>query len=50
MMETHPDRVVELAVKGMLPRNKMGRDMLRRLKVYTGDSHPHQAQVREEAS
>ena len=50
MMETHPDRVVELAVKGMLPRNKMGRDMLRRLKVYTGDSHPHQAQVREQAN
>ena len=45
MMERHPERVIELAVKGMLPRNKMGRQMLRRLKVYAGDSHPHQAQV-----
>ncbi len=48
MMERHPERVIELAVKGMLPRNKMGRQMLRRLKVYAGDSHPHQAQVRTE--
>ena len=48
MMERHPERVIELVVKGMLPRNKMGRQMLRRLKVYAGDSHPHQAQVRTE--
>jgi large subunit ribosomal protein L13 len=47
MMDDHPDRVIQLAVKGMLPRNKMGREMLKRLKVYAGDSHPHQAQVRE---
>ena len=45
MMESHPDRVLQLAVKGMLPRNKLGRDMLKRLKVYTGDTHPHQAQL-----
>ena len=45
MLESHPDRVLQLAVKGMLPRNKLGRDMLRRLKVYAGDTHPHQAQV-----
>ena len=45
MMEDHPDRVLQLAVKGMLPRNKMGREMLKRLKVYAGDTHPHQAQV-----
>jgi large subunit ribosomal protein L13 len=45
MQEKHPERVIELAVKGMLPRNKQGRQMLRRLKVYAGDSHPHQAQV-----
>ena len=45
MMETHPTRVIEYAVKGMLPKNRLGRDMLRRLKVYSGDSHPHQAQV-----
>ncbi len=45
MQEKHPERVIELAVKGMLPRNKQGRQMLRRLKVYAGDRHPHQAQV-----
>lgn len=45
MMETHPTRVIEHAVKGMLPHNRLGRDMLRRLKVYPGDTHPHQAQV-----
>ncbi len=45
MQEKHPERVIELAVKGMLPRNHQGRQMLRRLKVYAGDSHPHQAQV-----
>jgi len=46
MMETHPTRVIEYAVKGMLPKNRLGRDMLRRLKVYPGDTHPHQAQVK----
>jgi len=45
MMETHPDRAIEHAVKGMLPHNRLGRDMLRRLRVYAGDMHPHQAQV-----
>ena len=45
MMETHPTRVIEYAVKGMLPKNRLGRDMLRRLKVYPGDSHPHEAQL-----
>jgi len=45
MQEKHPERVIELAVKGMLPRNKRGRQMLRRLRVYAGNSHPHQAQV-----
>ena len=45
VMETHPTRVVEHAVKGMLPRNRLGRDMLRRLKVYAGDVHPHEGQV-----
>ena len=49
MQEKHPERVIELAVKGMLPRNHQGRQMLRRLKVYAGDSHPHQAQVGTEA-
>jgi large subunit ribosomal protein L13 len=45
VMESHPERVIQLAVKGMLPRNKRGRDMLKRLKVYRNDSHPHQGQV-----
>ncbi len=45
MLETHPERVIRLAVKGMLPRNHQGREMLRRLKVYAGADHPHQAQV-----
>ena len=45
MMESRPGRVLELAVKGMLPKNHMGRQMLRRLKVYSGPDHPHQAQV-----
>ena len=45
MMEERPERVVRLAVKGMLPSNKQGRQMLRRLRVYAGDQHPHEAQV-----
>ncbi len=45
MMERHPGRVIEKAVKGMLPRNRLGRRMLGRLKVYSGPTHPHQAQV-----
>ncbi len=45
MMESRPDRVLELAVKGMLPKNHQGRQMLRRLKVYSGPDHPHEAQV-----
>jgi large subunit ribosomal protein L13 len=42
-----PSRVIELAVKGMLPHNRLGRDMIKKLKVYPGDEHPHQAQVRK---
>ena len=43
-LERYPTRPVELAVKGMLPKNKLGRKMLKKLKVYTGSEHPHQAQ------
>jgi large subunit ribosomal protein L13 len=50
MMALHPDRVVQLAVKGMLPPNHRGREMLGRLKVYVGDQHPHQAQVQGNVS
>ena len=45
MMQTHPTRVIEHAVKGMLPRNRLSAGMMKRLKVYVGDSHPHQGQV-----
>lgn len=45
LLEKHPERVIQLAVKGMLPSNKLGRQMLRRLEVYAGESHRHQVQV-----
>ena len=41
---THPERLIESAVRGMLPRNRLGRAMFRKLKVYAGESHPHAAQ------
>lgn len=44
MLEKRPERVVELAVKGMLPKNTLGRAMGKKLKVYAGPEHPHQAQ------
>ena len=44
MIESHPDRLVEKAVKGMLPKNRLGRAMAKKLKVYAGPSHPHTAQ------
>lgn len=40
----HPDRIILKAVKGMLPHNRLGRQLLKKLKVYAGDRHPHQAQ------
>jgi large subunit ribosomal protein L13 len=40
----HPERIIEGAVRGMLPHNRLGRQMLRHLKIYTGTDHPHQAQ------
>jgi large subunit ribosomal protein L13 len=45
MQERQPERIIELAVRGMLPKNKLGRQMMRRLKVYAGAEHPHSAQV-----
>jgi large subunit ribosomal protein L13 len=44
LMARSPQRVIEHAVKGMLPKGRMGRAMIKKLKVYTGESHPHQAQ------
>jgi large subunit ribosomal protein L13 len=45
MKERHPTRIIELAVKGMLPKNKLGRQMMTRLKIYAGEEHPHSAQI-----
>ena len=47
LRDTHPDRIIEKAVKGMMPRNPLGRAMLRKLKVYAGSEHPHSAQQPE---
>jgi large subunit ribosomal protein L13 len=44
MIDKHPDRLVERAVKGMLPKNRLGRAMGKKLKVYAGPTHPHAAQ------
>ncbi len=44
LMQTHPDRAVEAAVRGMLPKNRLGRALFRKLKVYAGPTHPHTAQ------
>lgn len=44
LQKQHPVRIIELAVKGMLPKNVLGREMYRKLKVYAGDQHPHTAQ------
>ncbi len=46
VLARHPERVVKHAVKGMLPHTTLGRKMLRKLKVYDGPTHPHEAQVR----
>jgi len=44
MRATHPERIIENAVKGMMPKNPLGRAMLGKLKVYAGSEHPHTAQ------
>ncbi|SOC57792.1 50S ribosomal protein L13 [Ornithinimicrobium cerasi] len=44
MLEKHPTRAVEKAIRGMLPKNSLGRQQLSKLKVYAGDTHPHAAQ------
>jgi large subunit ribosomal protein L13 len=43
-LRTHPDRVIRSAVWGMLPHNKFGRQIIKKLKVYAGPDHPHEAQ------
>jgi len=47
MLERYPERVIEIAVKGMIPHNRLGRKMIKKLKVYRGSEHPHQAQKPE---
>ncbi len=47
LLQTHPERVIMRAVKGMLPHNRLGRSQLTKLKVYAGVDHPHQAQQPE---
>ena len=47
MLDRHPERVLELAVKGMLPKGPLGREMYKKLHVYTGAEHPHAAQKPE---
>ena len=44
MLQRHPERVIESAVRGMLPKNRLGRKLAKKLKVYAGSEHPHKAQ------
>ncbi len=44
LIDRSPERVIELAVKGMMPKNRLGREMIKKLKVYAGPEHAHQAQ------
>jgi large subunit ribosomal protein L13 len=48
LQDKNPTRIIEIAVKGMLPKNALGRDMYRKLKVYEGAAHPHEAQQPKE--
>ncbi len=50
MMQTNPTRVIEYAVKGMLPHNRLGARMMKKLRVYAGDTHPHPAQTKAKES
>jgi large subunit ribosomal protein L13 len=43
-MRTHPDRILREAVRRMVPRNRLGRQQMTKLKIYAGPTHPHQAQ------
>ncbi len=47
VIKTHPERVIEHAVKGMIPHTKLGRQIIKKLKVYPGTEHPHSAQKPE---
>jgi large subunit ribosomal protein L13 len=45
LLQSQPQKVIEHAVKGMLPRNRLGTKMMKKLRVYAGEEHPHQAQI-----
>ena len=47
LMEKRPEDLIRFAVRGMLPKNRLGRKLFKKLKVYTGDKHPHEAQMPE---
>lgn len=47
MLEKHPERIIEHAVRGMIPHNRLGRAVIKKLKVYAGPEHPHEAQQPE---
>jgi len=47
LMENRPEDLIRFAVRGMLPKNRLGRKLFKKLKVYTGDKHPHEAQMPE---
>ncbi len=46
MLESNPEKLYKLATRGMLPKTKLGKDMLKKLKVYAGETHPHTAQIK----
>lgn len=50
LQQQHPERIIQHAVRGMLPRNRLGRKLAKKLRVYTGPDHPHQAQRPEPLS
>jgi len=50
MQQKHPDRIIRLAVQRMIPKNRLGRKMIKKLKVYKGPEHPHEAQKPEALS
>ncbi len=49
IMEKHPTRIIEYAVHGMLPKNKLNREIIKKLKIYAGEEHPHKAQIEKAA-
>ena len=50
MLEKHPEQIVEKAVKGMLPKNKLNAEIIKKLKVYVGPNHPHKAQLASQSA